>query len=182
MAENEAWEMSMPEEAEPVPRLFEALAGKKVVGAAAGCYATAAWTDQGELFTFGMGSHGNLGHGGKEHEFERRLVEALAGKRVIGASAGERHTVVWTEAGESSSPLGMGAVGGWATERQRPGHGGIETACMCQCRWRRWQGRKGLVQLQVIFTPWRGPVWENSSPLGMDTMGSWATEGRSVSL
>jgi hypothetical protein len=40
-----------------VPRLVEALAGKKVVGAAAGFEHTAVWTEAGELFTFGYGDH-----------------------------------------------------------------------------------------------------------------------------
>ena len=39
-----------------------ALAGKKVVGAAAGGSHTAVWTDTGELFTFGEGFLERLGH------------------------------------------------------------------------------------------------------------------------
>jgi len=49
---------------ESVPRLVEALAGKQVAGAAAGEWHTAVWTDAGELFTFGDGDNGQLGHGG----------------------------------------------------------------------------------------------------------------------
>ena len=41
------------EENEHMPRLVEALAGKKVIGAAAGCDQTAVRTEEGELFTFG---------------------------------------------------------------------------------------------------------------------------------
>jgi alpha-tubulin suppressor-like RCC1 family protein len=88
---------------EPVPRLVEALAGKKVSGAAIGEYHTAVWTDVGELFTFGFvmigfGSDGQLGHGGTQTELlVPRLVEALAGKKVIGAAVGELQTAVWTE-------------------------------------------------------------------------------------
>jgi len=47
-----------------MPRLVEALAGKTVVGAAAGVVHTAAWADAGELLTFGHGLCGMLGHGG----------------------------------------------------------------------------------------------------------------------
>ena len=43
-----------------MPRLVEALAGKKVVGASAGEHHTAVWTDAGELFTFGKGNYGRL--------------------------------------------------------------------------------------------------------------------------
>ena len=68
----------------------EALAGKKVIGLAAGHLHTAVWTEAGELFTFGDGDHGQLGHGGTQHELVPRLVGALAGKKVIGPSAGSR--------------------------------------------------------------------------------------------
>ena len=54
---------------ELVPRLFEALVGKKVIGAAAGGQHTAVWTEGGEqLFTFGNGANRQLGHGGQQHE------------------------------------------------------------------------------------------------------------------
>jgi len=83
-----------------VPRLIEALAGKKVIISAAACEChTAVWTESGELFTFGTGVLGSLGHGGKEEESVPWLVEALAGKKVIGTAAGS-HTGVWTDAGE----------------------------------------------------------------------------------
>ena len=79
----------------------EALAGKKGVGAAAGKRHTAVWTEAGELFTFGYGGKGQLGHGVEgENELVPRQVEALAGKKVIGVAAGYECTTVWTEAGE----------------------------------------------------------------------------------
>jgi len=70
-----------------------------VIGTSAGGLHTAVWTEAGELFTFGYGSHGRLGHGGTQSELVPRLVEALVGKKVIGVSSG-LHTAVWTEAGE----------------------------------------------------------------------------------
>jgi len=57
-------------------------------------------TAEGALFTFGNGAFGQLGHGGEEHASMPRWVEALAGKKVVGASAAVQHTAVWTEAGE----------------------------------------------------------------------------------
>ena len=101
------------------PRLVEALAGKKVVGAAAGANRTVVWTEAGELFTFGYGGVGRLGHGGEEKEDVPRLVEALAGKKAVGAAAGYDHTAVWTEAGQLFT-FGFGAYG-------QLGHGGQET-------------------------------------------------------
>ena len=59
---------------ELVPRLVETLAGKKAIGVSAGVNHTAAWTDEGELFTFGDGSNGKLCHGGEEDELVPRLV------------------------------------------------------------------------------------------------------------
>ena len=61
------------------------------------------WTEGGEVYTFGSGEQGRLGHGGTERELVPRVVEALAGKKVVGAAAGVRHTVVWTEGGEVST-------------------------------------------------------------------------------
>jgi len=136
-----------------VPRLVEALAGKKVVGAAAGGGHTALWTEDGKVFTFGdffartvskrlamqgaevhpapahphtngefgalghkfalnfhksrnfawhfsvnrrkglltlgEGDDGMLDHGGAHSEPVQRLVEALVGKQVVSAAAGQ---------------------------------------------------------------------------------------------
>jgi len=85
---------------EHVPRLVEALTGKQVIAAAVGTHHTAVWTKAGELFTFGNGGFGQPGHEVTQHEHVPKLVEAMAGKKVIGASAGSQHTVFWTEPGE----------------------------------------------------------------------------------
>jgi len=42
--------------------------------------AVAVWTKEGELFTFGDGACGQLGHGGQEIQHAPMLVEALVGK------------------------------------------------------------------------------------------------------
>jgi len=65
---------------EVLPRLIEALTGKKVIGASAGRGHNAAWTDAGELFTFGNRANGRLGHGGQAVGLVPRLVEACARK------------------------------------------------------------------------------------------------------
>jgi hypothetical protein len=53
--------------AEHVPRLVEALAGKKLIniGASVRGVHMAVWTDAGELFTFEQGNFGRLGHAGR---------------------------------------------------------------------------------------------------------------------
>jgi alpha-tubulin suppressor-like RCC1 family protein len=106
---------------ELVPRMIEVLTEKKAIGAAAGSTHTAVWTDDGELFTFGYGDQGNLGHGGTQKEPVPRLVEALAGKKVIGAAAGYTHTAAWTAEGElftfgvgGFERLGQSLCRGWS--------------------------------------------------------------------
>ena len=103
-----------------VPRLVEALAGEKVVGGAGGDRHSVVFTEAGELFTFGRGGYGKLGHGGDDHESVPRLVQGeLAEKKVAGVAAGRYHTVVFTEAGELYA-FGGGGYG-------QLGHGGTDT-------------------------------------------------------
>ena len=108
-------------EMELVPRVVTGLVDKVVVGAAAGMIHTVVWTNEGEVYTFGCGEHGRLGHGGLGHgglghgeeindEWVPRCVEALRGKRVVGAAAGECHTVIWTEEGKMYT-FGFGGSG-----------------------------------------------------------------------
>jgi len=82
---------------------------------------------EGELFTFGSGLYGKLGHGGTQDALVPRLVAALAGKKVLGAAAGERHTdrcehtAAWTEEGELFTlSLGMEIM----AHSWEAGHGG----------------------------------------------------------
>ena len=66
---------------------------------AAGANHMVACTARG-VFTWGLNSRGQLGHGGEDREREPRLVAALAGKTVVGAAAGHSHTIVLTQAGD----------------------------------------------------------------------------------
>lgn len=53
-------------------------------------------TDDGQLFTFGIGENGRLGHGDTvNHTFPRR-VEALAASIIKRVACGAAHTVVTT--------------------------------------------------------------------------------------
>lgn len=54
------------------------------------------FSDKGELFTFGRGDRGQLGHGTNENIFFPKIVEYFIGKRVSLISAGFAHTVVVT--------------------------------------------------------------------------------------
>jgi alpha-tubulin suppressor-like RCC1 family protein len=106
------------EDDEHVPRTIAELAGKRVVGMAVGGDHTVVSTSERQLYTFGDGACGRLGHGGLENELVPRLVEGLDGKQVTALSAGSYHTVVCTSAGQLYT-FGHGAQG-------QLGHGGVE--------------------------------------------------------
>jgi chromosome segregation ATPase len=81
-----------------VPHLVKALQGKDVIQVGCGEYHSAALTSSGELYTWGDGGDGQLGHGDWRTKGFRlaqpRLVKALAGKGVTSLSCGEYHTAV----------------------------------------------------------------------------------------
>ena len=101
-----------------VPCLVETLAGKKVVGVAAGCSHTVAWTDTEQLFTWGSNFHGQLGHGDEAMDedeeggpclFLPRMVRALEGQCVVRVAAAH-HTLVTTD-NDAMFAFGLGASG-----------------------------------------------------------------------
>ncbi|KAK4294466.1 hypothetical protein Pmani_032901 [Petrolisthes manimaculis] len=70
------------------PRLIETLQGKGVTEIACGGAHSAAITSSGELYTWGKGRYGRLGHGDSEDQFCPKLVEALVGYRVVDVACG----------------------------------------------------------------------------------------------
>ena len=70
------------------PRVIEALRGKDIVGISCGGAHSAATTTTGELYTWGKGRYGRLGHGDSEDQLKPKLVEALLGYRVIDVACG----------------------------------------------------------------------------------------------
>jgi alpha-tubulin suppressor-like RCC1 family protein len=61
------------------PRIIESLRGKDVVDVACGGVHSAAITASGELYTWGKGRYGRLGHGDSDDQLKPKLVEALLG-------------------------------------------------------------------------------------------------------
>ncbi|KAK6179608.1 hypothetical protein SNE40_011927 [Patella caerulea] len=61
---------------------------------------TVALTVSGEIFTWGDGDYGRLGHGNNTTQKTPKLVQALVGKIIKCISAGYRHTAAVTEDGE----------------------------------------------------------------------------------
>jgi len=117
---------------ESTPRMVKGpLVGKEVKGVATGLHHTVVWTIQGEAFSFGYGGMGQLGHGygcfqrlggcsaamsGTQNEMFPRLIEGpMIGEFVLGAAAGDLHTILWTDKGDAFS-FGLGSDG-------RLGHG-----------------------------------------------------------
>ena len=71
------------------PRVIEALRGKDISFIACGGAHSAAITATGELYTWGKGRYGRLGHGDSEDQTRPKLVEALLGYRVIDVACGK---------------------------------------------------------------------------------------------
>jgi RCC1 and BTB domain-containing protein len=81
------------------PKLLERLAGKRMVQLSACGFHTGCLTDVGELYTWGEGKFGRLGHGAERNCHAPRLVETLLGKKPRQVSCGGFHTAVVTEDG-----------------------------------------------------------------------------------
>ena len=82
-----------------LPKLVERLAGKCIVQLSACGFHTGCLTDTGELYTFGEGKFGRLGHNSESNSVVPRLVEPLMGKKPRQVSCGGFHTAVVTEDG-----------------------------------------------------------------------------------
>lgn len=76
-----------------VPRTVEALRGLNIVQVTCGSYHTAAITDRGDLYSWGGGMYGKLGHGNESGHSKPCLVEALKGVFLIQIACGSRHTI-----------------------------------------------------------------------------------------
>ena len=73
------------------PRRIESLIGVCVTAVCAGYGCSYVITNTGELYTFGYGSSGQLGHGDDEDQHLPKVVSALRGEHVIEVAAGSRH-------------------------------------------------------------------------------------------
>ena len=56
------------------PKLIESFENQIVVEISCGSAHSAAVTDEGELYTWGLGEYGRLGHGDTERQLKPRLV------------------------------------------------------------------------------------------------------------
>jgi alpha-tubulin suppressor-like RCC1 family protein len=72
------------------------LRGVRFVRVACGSH-TLALADNGLLYSWGHGEHGQLGHGHRETEDAPRQVATLSGERVVGIAAGVHHSLALTD-------------------------------------------------------------------------------------
>ncbi|KAK6172413.1 hypothetical protein SNE40_016067 [Patella caerulea] len=103
------------------PRVIESLRGKEVIDIAAGGAHSACITANHELYTWGKGRYGRLGHGESEDQARPKLVEALKGYRVtdVACGSGDAQTIcitdddsVWSWGDGDYGKLGRGGSDG----------------------------------------------------------------------
>jgi len=78
------------------PRVIESLVGKRPKQIACGGFHTAVITEDGSMYTFGGGEHGQLGHGDKVNKVKPTLVSALEGIMISQITCGWSHSVALT--------------------------------------------------------------------------------------
>ncbi|CAL9145512.1 unnamed protein product [Musa hybrid cultivar] len=105
-------------------RVSGPLEGLQVSYVSCGVWHTAIVTTAGQLFTFGDGTFGVLGHGNRETVLYPREVESLAGLKTIAVSCGVWHTAAVVEVMVTQSSASSGKLFTWGDgDKYRLGHG-----------------------------------------------------------
>ena len=73
--------------------------GERAIGVAASCKFSLALSAHGDLWSWGCGGQGELGHGDTQSKLLPKKVEAFAGQRVIAVSARDSHSLALTADG-----------------------------------------------------------------------------------
>ncbi|XP_051134325.1 PH, RCC1 and FYVE domains-containing protein 1 isoform X2 [Andrographis paniculata] len=113
------------------------LEGIHVSSISCGPWHTAVVTSAGQLFTFGDGTFGVLGHGDRRSVSKPREVDSLKGLRTVRVSCGAWHTAAIVEVmvgSSSSSNCSSGKLFTWGDgDKSRLGHGDRETKLVPTC-------------------------------------------------
>ncbi|KAL3828230.1 hypothetical protein ACJIZ3_017032 [Penstemon smallii] len=113
------------------------LEGIHVSSISCGPWHTAVVSSAGQLFTFGDGTFGVLGHGDRESVSKPREVESLKGLRTVRAACGVWHTAAVVEVmvgSSSSSNCSSGKLFTWGDgDKGRLGHGDRESKLVPTC-------------------------------------------------
>jgi len=76
-----------------LPKKIEPFADQRVVAVSAGGNHSLSLTADGAVWSWGWGGFGSLGHGDQQEQLLPKKVEALAGRRVVAASAGGDYSI-----------------------------------------------------------------------------------------
>ncbi|KAL1543708.1 PH, RCC1 and FYVE domains-containing protein 1 [Salvia divinorum] len=117
-------------------RIAGPLDGLQIAIVACGPWHTALISSTGQLFTFGDGTFGVLGHGNRENVSYPREVESLAGLRTIAVACGVWHTAAVVEVivTQSSASFSSGKLFTWGDgDKNRLGHGDKEPRLKPTC-------------------------------------------------
>lgn len=117
-------------------RISGPLEGLQVAIVTCGPWHTALITSTGQLFTFGDGTFGVLGHGNRENVSYPREVDSLSGLRTIAVACGVWHTAAVVEviATQSSASFSSGKLFTWGDgDKNRLGHGDKEARLKPTC-------------------------------------------------
>ncbi|XP_020088433.1 uncharacterized protein LOC109710332 isoform X2 [Ananas comosus] len=105
-------------------RVAGPLEGVQVSSVSCGTWHTALITTAGQLYTFGDGTFGVLGHGNRETVLYPKEVESLKGLRTIAVSCGVWHTAAVVEVIVTQSSTSSGKLFTWGDgDKYRLGHG-----------------------------------------------------------
>ncbi|KAH6824099.1 Regulator of chromosome condensation family with FYVE zinc finger domain-containing protein [Perilla frutescens var. hirtella] len=117
-------------------RIAGPLEGLQIALVTCGPWHTALITSTGQLFTFGDGTFGVLGHGNRENVSSPREVDSLAGLRTIAVACGVWHTAAVVEVivTQSSASFSSGKLFTWGDgDKNRLGHGDKEPRLKPTC-------------------------------------------------
>ncbi|CAM0901590.1 unnamed protein product [Alopecurus aequalis] len=105
-------------------RVSGPLEGLHVSAVSCGTWHTALITSSGQLYTFGDGTFGALGHGNRETISYPKEVESLKGLRTISVSCGVWHSAAVVEVIMTQSNASSGKLFTWGDgDKYRLGHG-----------------------------------------------------------
>jgi alpha-tubulin suppressor-like RCC1 family protein len=82
------------------PTYVDALRGVGVRQIACGSGHTVVLSTEGEVFTWGRGDDGRLGHGDNGWKYVPRIIQSLAGQVVVQVTCGSYHTAAVTGSGD----------------------------------------------------------------------------------
>ena len=121
-----------------LPTVVAGLAGVRVVSVAAGFVYTIALTEAGQVFSWGMGESGCLGHGNQQGLHTPKLVEVLQAMRVVGVAASVKYSLARTDAGRLFQWGWLADRAAGASQHQKLLVPTLVTALQLHCRRPRW--------------------------------------------